>query len=72
MLMLLTSCLTLMPALCLQAQAPLALHSYVSDEEEVSGNTPEAEQVWHDARALAQNSAQGASSLICLLFLLTW
>ena len=33
---------------------------------------PRGEQVWHDARALAQTMLLGASSLICLLFLLTW
>ncbi len=85
--MLLTSCLKVMPVLCLQFQdlkatpeaqdlgatlrPPPGLPLPSSDEDEACDDS-RPEQVSHNACASAQSSALGASWLICSLHMVAW
>ena len=67
--MLLTSCLTLLPVLCLQFEdqhaqvwAPPSLPWPSSHDEDALCDIPEPEQVLYYACASAHNSASGAPS----------
>ena len=72
--MLLTSCLALMPVLCLQPEdqrallpGPLSLPWYSSDNDDVACDILEPEQVSHHACDSAESSALRASCLSCSL-----
>ena len=68
-----TSCMTLMPVLCLQAQAPLCLSWYTtSDDDDVPSDISQAKKVSHHACASAGSSALRSSCLICSLHSLAW